>query len=119
MRQKSVTLIEIIVSMVILSLILLGIAGLFVAGKRQLKRAQYKQEVLNFTREKLEELGALDFDDDCLSEGAYPTGDCPDTRILPYEWQRSWIILDEDLDQSPDGIADRKKITVTVQWQEP
>ncbi|MFH1339407.1 MAG: prepilin-type N-terminal cleavage/methylation domain-containing protein [Candidatus Omnitrophota bacterium] len=123
MRQKSVTLIEIIVSMVILSLILLGIAGLFVAGKRQLKRAQYKQEVLNFTREKLEELGALDFDDDCLQElpggSTYPTVDCEDTRILPYGWQRTWIIIDEDLDQPPDGIADRKKITVTIQWQEP
>ncbi len=113
MGKRSVTLVEIIVSMSILGLVLLGIAGIFIAGKGYLKRAQYKQEALNFGREKLEELEACDFDDDdCLSSGS-------DT--LSNGWLRTWTIIDVDEDLEPivTSDPDRKKITVTVEWQEP
>jgi type II secretory pathway pseudopilin PulG len=109
MKHKSVTLVEIVVSMVILSLILLGIVGIFVAGKKQLKRTQYKQEALNFARQKLEELEACDFDDtSCLVSGL----DNPKTG-----WSRTWVITEQDLDG--DTFVDQKNITVMVQWPEP
>jgi Tfp pilus assembly protein PilV len=118
MKQKSVTLVEIVVSMVILSLILLGIAGIFVAGKRHLKRAQYKQEALNFAREKLEDLEALDFEHECLLKGDYPQDPpCDDGRTFPPGWGRTWKIEDEDLDA--DSNPDRKNITLKVEWPEP
>ncbi|MFH1678478.1 MAG: prepilin-type N-terminal cleavage/methylation domain-containing protein [Candidatus Omnitrophota bacterium] len=118
MRQKGITLVEIIVSMVVLSLILLGVIGMFVSGKTYLMRAQYKQTALHLAREKLEELEALDFDADCLLGAltpgvTYPTVTCPDTGGLPSGWSRSWTIID---DAAPPNF---KRITVTVQWQEP
>jgi type II secretory pathway pseudopilin PulG len=120
MKQKSVTLVEIIVSMVILSLILVGIAGLFVAGKTQLKRAQYKQEALNFAREKLEELEALDFDhNDLQTESTTPSR--TETDTLPNGWPITWTITDMDEDFNPAITSEPqyKQITVTVEWEEP
>jgi Tfp pilus assembly protein PilV len=120
MKQKSVTLIEIIVSMLILSLILLGVAGLFVAGKTQLKRAQYKQEALNFAREKLEELVALDFDDpDLQTDSTTPSR--TETDTLPNGWPITWTITDTDENLNPviTSYPQYKKVTVTVEWEEP
>ena len=110
MKQGGLTLVEIVISMLILSLVLLGIAGIFVVGKRYLMGAQYRQEALHFAREKIEELEAFDFDHANLFAGAY-------TETLTNGWERAWSIVDEDLDL--DSSADRKNIIVTVQWQEP
>jgi type II secretory pathway pseudopilin PulG len=120
MRTRSVTLVEIIVSMVVLSLILVGIAGLFVAGKTQLKRAQFKQQALNFAREKLEELVALDFDDpDLQTEPTTPSR--TETDILPNDWPIAWTItdLDENLKPVITPYPQYKQITITVEWEEP
>lgn len=120
MEQKSVTLVEVIVSMIILSLILLGIVGLFVAGKTQLKRAQFKQQALNFAREKLEELVALDFDHpDLQTEPTTPSR--TETETLPCDWPITWTItdMDERLEPVITSYPQYKQITVTVEWEEP
>ncbi len=109
MKLNALTLIEIVIAMVILSLVLLGMTGVFITGKRYLKRAQYKQEALNFTRQKLEELEALDFNDSGLNAGTY-------AEILPNGWGITWKIIDQHLDS--DTSPDRKNVTVAVHWQE-
>lgn len=111
MKQKAITLIEILVSMIILSVFLAGLSGLFTAATNQLTRAQYKQEALNFAREKLEQLQALDFDDSGLQAAEY------NDTVSEYAWPRIWVIADEDFDEN--GIIDAKIINVEVQWHEP
>jgi type II secretory pathway pseudopilin PulG len=118
-NRHSVSLVEVIVSLTVLSLVILGTTGIFVAGKRHLKRAEYKQKALNFAREKLEELERLEFDDPCLGQGTYPTAFCPDERDLPDGWQRIWYIDDLNLDDDEEGIVDNKNIRVRVEWQGP
>jgi len=102
MNSKGFTLIEILVSLVILSFSLLALAGLMVTTTRNNSFGGRITEAATFAQDKLEEFRAV-------SWGNVLTGNDTKTGSHNVNYQRNWRV-----DPSADGKL--KTITISINW---
>jgi Tfp pilus assembly protein PilV len=122
MKLKGLTLVEIIVSCIILSLVVAGLAGMFVVGKRYIAHSRSRLSAAQLTRYFLDPLqmnvSASDWGNNCLSKD--PTTGCPGP-VSPDDitYTPNYTINDTDPD-NPDPILKLKLRTVnlTINWTE-
>jgi len=107
--QKGFTLIEVMLSILILAIVMIGGAAFFTYGSSQLRMSKHSRLALELAGEQIENLRAVGFSglaDE--TENGLPLGDFTATR------QTNVVGIDEN----GDGIVDYKKVTVTVAWME-
>jgi len=136
LKNKGLSLVEVVVSMVILSILALGISATmsFVTGSQGVRKPSgtLETQAIDYARQALEELknavsaneaggehGALLVDSDVTAEGgtlyqdyALPAGDFRDT----HSGDRGYVVW--DIDEDGDGTTDYKKVEVTVAWDD-
>lgn len=135
MNQKALSLIEIVVSMVILSLLALSVSATmsFVTGTQSKRGATgtLEAQATNYARQTIEELkNAVSTEtatgqhgEKLVDSDATTVGGTSYTSTLPsgalkdsYKGTRQYTVW--DVDSNNDGVTDYKKVEVTVQWQE-
>jgi len=107
--RKGFTLIEVMLSILILAIVMIGGAAFFLYGSSQIRMSKHSRLALELAGEKIEELRAVGFSglaDE--TENGLPLGNFTAVR------QTKVVGIDED----KDGIVDYKKVTVTVSWNE-
>lgn len=119
MKNSGFTLLEVLVAMLILVIAAAGIFSVFTFTKRSTNIPGSQFQAMNLTRQTAEELrDQVRYDYYStgmgnLTEGTYSEsvniGNLPGTR--------TYIVSNYDLDG--DGIAESRKVTVTVNWDEP
>ena len=106
MNQKGFTLIEVLISIVILSIGLLAIAGMQMASTRGNFFSHYLTQASYVAQDRLEFLDHLPYDDALLNAGTHNDGE---TTISGIAFNRSY------------GVAingDLKTIAYTVTWND-
>lgn len=145
-RQAGMTLLEVIVSSVLLGWLILGIVSVYSVTQKMMRRTHRVQYALFLTQERVEQLTGLGFDGYAgypISDGgnlfdpnffytpatsfkitepgsnivAAMGGDANDF-IRRYLVRRETMIWNAD-DWNPDGTVDYRKIEVKVVWNEP
>ena len=96
------TLIEIMITLVVLSIGILALAAMMPAGSRTMSRARVQTSGAALAAQKLEDLKSLTWGATALAAGTYT-----DTSG---DFARSWTITDNT------PMANVKKIVVTVSW---
>ncbi len=99
--MKGFTLIEILVSLVILSVGLLGLWSLHISAIHGNSFSQYMREASSLANQKIEELRAADFTS--LANGQ----DTP--QYMVHTYRREWQIINA-------AAPNTKKVTLTVGW---
>lgn len=117
--KKAMTLVEVVISMVILGLIAAGICATFVmVGKGGTSDVgTFQLQAVNYARETLETLkNAVSTEsghNNPLTPGTHddplPPGD-----FKSRSGTRTYVV--EDVDANSDGITDYKRVTVSVKW---
>lgn len=125
-RESGLTLVEVLVSLLLVVFVVLSISQLFIQGTQVNYRARVRTAAMSLVKFKLEELKSLPFDDTGLDVGG---GVTPGTLVTGY-----WDSLDADgqivagggtytrqwLVEQPDaGNPDLKRITVVVDLNSP
>ena len=103
LNSKGFTLIEVLVSLVILAISLLALAGLMTTSTRNTASGGRLTEAATFAQDKLEELRAIKWDD-VLTNSDSVTGS---TGIT---YTRSWEIVD---------TGTLKDIVIIIGWDDP
>ena len=107
--QKGFTLIEVMLSILILAIVMIGGAAFFTYGSSQLRLSKHSRLALELAGEKIEKLRAVGFSGLANeTENGLPLGNFSAARRITV------VGIDEDR----DAIVDYKKVTVTVAWQE-
>ena len=107
--RKGFTLIEVMLSILILAIVMIGGAAFFTYGSSQLRMSKHSRLALELAGEQIENLRAVGFSGLANeTENGLPLGDFTATR------QTKVVGIDENR----DGIVDYKKVTVTVAWME-
>ena len=122
--KRGFTLVEIVVSMLLLSIVLAGMLVVFVVGRRSVGKAGHKVQAISFAQETIEGLKG--------KVGGYLWS--PADHDLDEGVDRSTAALSGDLANlggvrtytvenipagSADGLEYYKRVTVTVRWTEP
>jgi prepilin-type N-terminal cleavage/methylation domain-containing protein len=109
--QRGVTLIELMVTLVVLSVGLLAVSQLFPAGTRTQQRDRLMTAAVHYADEKLEQLQGRSWGDTDLSVGRHPEG----TATEPLEGGRleRWYQV-ESMAAPLDNL---KKVSVFVSYQ--
>ena len=110
--ERGTTLLELLVALIILSVGVLGVAQLFPAGTRVQVQDRLRTEASQLSREKIEELQALDINDAALTAGRHPAGAATDTLGYAGGLGRYYQV---DLLAAP--LDNLKKVTVSVTWK--
>ena len=129
--RRGFTLVEIIVSMLLLSTVAAGMLVVFVVGKRSVSLVGHKVQAISFAQETIDELrgrvgGYLwATPDTTLDVGDHDSDSDPDICALPagdfldtFNGARIYTVVNEPTG-SADGEENYKKVTVTVNWNEP
>ncbi len=107
--RKGFTLIEVMLSILILAIVMIGGAAFFTYGSSQLRMSKHSRLALELAGEKIEKLRAVGFSGLANeTENGLPLGDFSATR-------RTTVL---GIDEDGDSIDDYKKVTVTVSWNE-
>lgn len=120
MGKNGMSLVEVVVSMLLLSLIVAGVAAVFsLAGKGPTTVGTLELEAANYARETLENLKNAVSTDPArsapLTVGTDIADPLPDADFKnTYGGARTYTV--EDVDSDTDGIYDYKRVTVTVKW---
>ena len=104
MKSKGFTLIEMLVSLVILAISLLALAGLMVAATKNNSFGGRITEAATFAQDKLEEFQVLPW-------GSILSGNDNKPGSNNMNYQRNWNVL-----TSPDGGL--KTVTLTINWND-
>ncbi len=124
MNRNGFTLVEVIISALILALTAGGVLYIFSMEKGTVSETGHRVEAMEFARQSLEDLnkeigadtwpgGALTAEVDVDTSASLPEGDFKDK----FGATRKHRITDMDPDHS--GDPDYKSVTVTVNWTEP
>lgn len=144
-RQSGMTLLEVIVSSVLLAWLILGMFSVYSVVQKMMQRTNRIQYALFLTQERVEQLTGLGFDGytgypnsdggaafdpiffytpatpfkitEPRSEIAAAIGGDANNFITRYLVRRETMIWNAD-DWNPDGIVDYRKIEVKVVWSE-
>jgi prepilin-type N-terminal cleavage/methylation domain-containing protein len=106
-KSNGFTLIEVVITLVILSICLLGMAGLMVTTTRNNSYGGHLTEAATFAQDKLEQLRATPFGMIPLT----PTSDKP-VGSTGITYNRTWVAVPNIL--PPGNTID--VITITVSW---
>ena len=104
MKSKGFTLIEMLVSLVILAISLLALGGLMVAATKNNSFGGRITEAATFAQDKLEEFQVLPW-------GSILSGNDNKPGSNNMNYQRNWNVL-----TSPDGGL--KTVTLTINWND-
>ena len=104
-KSKGFTLIEVLISLVILAISLLALAGLMTTTTKNNSVGGRLTEAATLAQDKLEELRAVSWDNIPLNQ----TNDTPVTRP-GIQYERTWIA------RLNATNADIKEIEITVRW---
>jgi len=107
LKSKGFTLIEVLVSLVILSISLLALAGLMTTTTKNNSVGGRLTEAATLAQDKLEELRAIPWDNIPLNQSS----DAPESRP-GVQYQRTWVVR-----LNPTN-ADIKEIEITIRWTE-
>jgi type IV pilus assembly protein PilV len=105
LNSKGFTLIEVLISLVILAISLLALAGLMTTSTRNNASGGRLTEAATYAQDKLEELRAMPWDSIPLNQ----TSDSPMSRP-GVQYDRSWIASLNALN------PDIKEIQITIRW---
>ncbi|MDD3802970.1 MAG: prepilin-type N-terminal cleavage/methylation domain-containing protein [bacterium] len=104
--KKGFTLLELLVSTIILSVGIMGIGALFPAALRSSLLTRQNSQAIEYCQQEIEFLRTLNYEDTALEAGTHG----PDS--LDDKFERNYEIF-------PDYPAvDMKKIVVTVSWKQ-
>jgi prepilin-type N-terminal cleavage/methylation domain-containing protein len=124
MRKQAFTLLEVIISSLILSITVAGVLYIFSAEKGVVARTGRRVIAMEDARRILETLrNKVNKDED----EEWPDGDSwfegTHTETIGskalFNATRIYTVEDIDLDSPADGYPDYKKVTVTISWSEP
>jgi prepilin-type N-terminal cleavage/methylation domain-containing protein len=109
--QRGVTLVELLITLVLLSVGLLALSQLFPAGTRTQERDRLLTASAQYAQEKVEQLQGRVWSDSVLTLGRHPAG----TAVEPLEGGRieRWYMV-ESMAAPLDNL---KKVTVTVSYR--
>ena len=100
-NQKGFTLLEVMISMIILSVALLALAGLQIISIRGNSFGGTMTEALTLARDRIEDMKRDDWDNVALGEGN-------DTQVVRgINYARNWAV---------QMVGQTKEVTVTVSW---
>ena len=100
-NKKGFTLLEVLISIIILSVALLALAGLQIISVRGNSFGGTMTEAITLARDKIEDLKRDDWDN--VNAGDY--NDTPVVRGISYA--RNWVV---------QMVGQTKEVTVTVSW---
>ncbi len=109
--QRGVTLVELLITLIVLSVGLLAVSQLFPSGTRNQERDTMLTESIHFAQEKVEQLQSKVWSDSALTVGRHPAG--TDVETLAGTSCQRWY----QVDAMAAPLDNLKKITVTVQYQ--
>jgi len=109
--MKGFTLVEVMISIIILLIGIFGVWAYFIYSKNALELAVKKRYASQICHMRLEELRSVDYN--ALS--GYEETNTP-IKIDNLDGYRNTVI--EDIDENKDGRTDYKKITVRVNWNQ-
>jgi prepilin-type N-terminal cleavage/methylation domain-containing protein len=114
--KKGVTLLEIIVSTIILSIVMLGLANIFVIAKRYSQHTRSKIQAAEVSRFFLDPLQAQvrndEWDSNCLGTGNC-LGMCASQWLNNINYQVTYCIT--DVAATPTV----RRVKITLDWNEP
>jgi len=110
-KMKGFTLVEVMISIIILLIGIFGVWAYFIYSKNALELAVKKRYASQICHMRLEELRSVDYN--ALS--GYEETNTP-IKIDNLDGYRNTVI--EDIDENKDGRTDYKKITVRVNWNQ-
>jgi len=113
LKSNGFSLIEVLISLVILAISLLALAGLMTTTTRNNAFGGRMTEAATFAQDKLEELRVMSWDDIPLNQ---TSSDSPFFRPGA-QYNRSWTsVLGPNSPASPHD--NEKRVTVTVNWND-
>lgn len=117
MNRKGLSLIEILVSAVILSLVMTGLVGVFLSAKRHIRRPYASMaggELERYLFSDLQmEVSQDQWGSNCLS--SFPTTGCPNNLTIGgITYNLGWDITD-----APVVATTLRKVRVTLTWTVP
>jgi prepilin-type N-terminal cleavage/methylation domain-containing protein len=110
-KMKGFTLVEVMISIVILLIGIFGVWAYFIYSKNALELAVKKRYASQICHMRLEELRSVDYN--ALS--GYEETNTP-VKIDNLDGFRNTVV--ENIDENNDGRTDYKKITVRVNWNQ-
>jgi prepilin-type N-terminal cleavage/methylation domain-containing protein len=110
-KMKGFTLVEVMISIVILLIGIFGVWAYFIYSQNALELAVKKRYASQICHMKLEELRSVDYN--ALS--GYEETNTP-VKIDNLDGFRNTVV--ENIDENNDGRTDYKKITVRVNWNQ-
>ena len=110
-REQGMSLVELMVSLVVLSIGILAVARLFPASARSQAQDQILIKANYYAQEKVETLTGLTWADAALLDGRHPAGTACDT-LGTGQWLRFYQVT--TMTGSLDNL---KKVDVTVSYQ--
>jgi len=108
--QRGVTLVEMLITLVVLSIGLLAVSQLFPAGARNQLRDRLMTESIHYAQEKVEQLQGRPWSDPNLTVGRHPAGTAVDT-VAAGPIVRWYVV-----DAMAIPLDNLKKITVSVRY---
>lgn len=126
MNRKGLTLIEIMISVLIILIAAAGILGAFVGGHQMMNYSRHKLQAMNFARETLDELRSnYEYDSSAMVAGNHDDASdpaiCASGNIIRGEMQGlDDVALTYSVLQPTDaGVPrDYKEVTVIVEWED-
>lgn len=117
MNKKALTLVEIIVSVLIIAIVCAGILSAFVSGHQFMNRSRHRIQALNFAREALDKLRSnYQYDSGEMSVGSHNELDIGD-NIIRGEMDNLSTVLTYTVTAEP-AAGSYKEVTVSVSWTE-
>jgi len=118
MDKKGLTLLEIIVSVLILALVMTGIANIFLAGKRHLGHTRSKIQAAElgrlFVAPLQKDVRQDKWGSNCLSAGS----GCPGAQTIgSITYTPTYAI--SDVNVGVGSTLPLRKVKVTIKWNEP
>ncbi len=123
-RQEGFSLVEVLVSIVMLALVAGGLAAGMVAANRQIGGARTDNAASTVAQETLDKIAIMEYGDVGLLGGGNPPGTLPPTATLVrgsvnYRVDTNVTYEDDAAGGQPQSFANYKRVTVTVTPQTP
>ena len=110
--ERGTTLIELMVSLVVLSIGVLGVSQLFPTGTRVQVQDRIRTEASQLAREKIEQLSNVATSDPAMTAGRHPGGGATEKLGDVGKLERYY-----DVEPLPAPLDNLKRITVSVTWK--
>ena len=117
MSSKGLTLIEIMISVLIILIISAGVLSAFVGGHQLMNRSRHRLQALNFARETLDTLRSnYQYDSAQMNEGSHDESEIGGNIIRgEMETLNETILTYNVTEPEPTGY---KKVSVKIEWTE-